>query len=516
MLNLTQGIRSEFPLDLIKQCQANANHIVRLSKGRNVADANSLTLLEQAEPQCTTFSDIFEVTDFSYDPKTQKGHIRADISLCQAHDHLEIDARILDLDTQTVVGQVPMVQAEHTSTLVIQEDFSLGNGVSTNLGVLAYGKWSDTGKAENELAILAEINHLDNGITYKHKRPKKEPNVEIIGNLESHATAPVEKGDDDHIVIALIRKPENTDDVDYICGFGRDKKGHPHLCVPGGGEFYFPNNETVASDAQHKNTAVCRLYRKEGGAVTIATSEAYKLDKINLQATDNVCTYDFVSWGIGYDDPAEWKKTEFEYRLELTIFTTYQGTWKRHFFFIDTRDPSKSITDEVKTLQIMYGCLAPDTKILMFKNDGSGDTQKQEVPISQIKIGDLVVGRDGSPIKVRNVWSGEESDPMIELWVSDLTEPVFMTKDHPVLVQDVSGNTLWKRAAQCSLNDKVLLADGQNHWSSIARLNTKESSGLVYNLELDVQDTGLKAMFSNGVLTGDQLVQNGDHGNGDC
>lgn len=120
-----------------------------------------------------TFSNIFEVTDFSYDPQTRGGHFQADISLCQATNHLEIDTNILDLDSKTVVAQVPMVQNSHSTQLVLQQDFTLENNVSDHFGVITYGKWGDETSTENELTIFREANNLDTGFNYEHIWRKK-------------------------------------------------------------------------------------------------------------------------------------------------------------------------------------------------------------------------------------------------------------------------------------------------------------------------------------------------------
>lgn len=62
---------------------------------------------------------------------------------------------------------------------------------------------------------------------------KKRSGGLISGQLDNYASKAVEQGDSNHIIIALIRSSENTKDVDYVCGYGRDEKNHPILCVLG-------------------------------------------------------------------------------------------------------------------------------------------------------------------------------------------------------------------------------------------------------------------------------------------
>lgn len=513
MLMLNQRGIKEYPEELIEKCKAAHNQIVRLpaKDGRLRSVPTAPTLLEQTQYKAGEFSDIFEITEFSYDPETRSGHLRADISLCETVNYMEITAEILDMDSKAVVAQVPMVQNTHATQLVMQNDFTVGSDVSEHLGILAYGKWGPDTVHESELVIFEEANHPKSEQEYIHIRPKKETEAVILGNLENFAPEPVGEGDDDHIVIALIRRPENTKDVDYICGYGRDSANRPTLCVPGQGRIILPTDETLNVE---KSTGTCKIYRKTGGAAIIAAvgdGEGYELDQIHILGSNNVVEYNFVSWNTGYKDKGGWEKTEFDYRLQLDLVTNLAGGGSDiHMIYVDSRPNCPNMTDLIKPLQIMFGCLAPDTRILVYEQNAQGELLKKEVPICRIKIGDKIVGKDGQAVKVSNIWSGEEADPMVEMWTEGVKEPLWMTRNHPVWVRDTQGKTGWKRAGQCVVGEEVLVAEGPDIWRKVDRVAEKESCGMVYNLELAPEEGCLRAMFCNGILTGDQRVQNGE------
>lgn len=134
---------------------------------------------------------------------------------------------------------------------------------------------------------------------------------------------------------------------------------------------------------------------------------------------------------------------------------------------------------------------------------------RKQVPICSIKIGDEIAGKDGQAVKVSNIWSGEEKNPMVDMWTEGVRDSLWMSRNHPVWVRDAQGNTGWKRAAQCMVGEQVLVVGNSESWCKVERVAEKESCGTVYNLELVPEEGCLRAMFCNGILTGDQRVQNG-------
>ncbi|MDE6846123.1 MAG: hypothetical protein K2J99_10195 [Lachnospiraceae bacterium] len=512
MLKIGEALQMEYPQDLISECRKNRNQICRKRTAGMMLKAagTAPTLLELENPEPYQFYDIFEVNDFSYSKEKQKGHLRAELSLLNSCKNLEIYAHILDLKNGQVIAQVPAKHGKNTNDLILDQEFTAKKEVAENMGVIAYGKWGNNFPEENELTVYKEVNTSYPGVRYMHKYPKKEKETVIFETLEGwHPLEFAEKGDDDHIIIALIRSPKNTNDVDYICGAGRDKRtGYPIVCVPGEGTFSFPAGEKPESSEECPNYAVCKLYRKSGGATVIASSDnpAYSTNAIAIIPSGNGYTYQFLAWGMGYSDPANWKKTEFDYRLELTLNTVKaDGTWKTREFYIDTRKRDSSITEEVLPLAIMYGCMAPETEITMA--DGS---RKQ---ICRMNIGDMVEGRNGEGMKVTNIWKGPEMDSMLYIQAEGLQEGIFLTKSHPVLTKEPDGTEKWKRAGTCKVGDKVWVkvSRGEEAYHAIIEITEKEPCEEVYNLDLQpVNGKTEGTMYCNGILTGDNRMQNSD------
>lgn len=503
-----ENVQMEYPQELILKCKQSRNQICRRKTApKAVKDGEmGITLLEMEDPVPGEFYDIFEVMDFSFSKETQIGHFKAGISLLESCCYMEIEAHILDLKNTKMIAQVPVTRVENTNKLVVEQGFTLEQDVVEieDMGVIAYGKWGNHLPEENELSIYKEANKQDSGVGYKHIYPKKEKEAVILGTLEDNVPKMGENGDSDHIVIALIRSPEETKDIDYICGMGRIE-GKPSLCVPGQGTFIFPVGETVMDSEEYPNEAVCRLYRRNGGAAVIAGNDvaAYEMSKIEIIPQGNVCTYQFLSWSTPYTDEAGWKKTEFDYRLELKLNTVNgDNQWYTREFFIDTRDRENSITDEVLPLQIMYGCVAPETEIAM----ADGSRKK----ICEIRIGDRVLSRDGKMMEVDNVWKGPEYEQMVEIFVEGMPIPLFATKSHPIRVQEADGTEKWKQAGKCAVMDKVLVLDGTREYRSVVKIKEKDPCEVVYNLDLRSLDGEYKEgmMYCNGILTGDNRVQN--------
>lgn len=336
MLKIHGVMDKEYPRELVSQCRRSTNQIVRNSKNPHLLYAAgttnaaglsdsadvSLTLLEVAQPEPYQFYDIFEVQNFTFSKEQRQGNFKAEISLLESYRYLEIYANILDLNNETVLAEIPVKKAENTNTLILEQDFMLTeapeDNLTENMAVIAYGKWGNSSPEENELAVEKEVNTQYPGVKYTHTYPKKEEEAVQLGTLEENFKPAGGVGDPDHIVIALIRRPEDTGEVDYLCGAGRDKSlgNHPILCVPGEGTIYFPSGETPMTDADHQNQANCKLYKKSGGASVIASTDnpEYSTNAIKITSSNinNSYTYQFMSWFQGYKESGGWEKKKFE------------------------------------------------------------------------------------------------------------------------------------------------------------------------------------------------------------
>lgn len=524
MIQINEKSAISYPKEIISECRENVNNITRKRRASRLLGADSVnpTLLEVERPQLYQFYDVFEIEEFTFSENSAAGHLKIQISLLNTFKDLKISAQILDLGSEKVIAEISPKTASDTNYLIVEEDFTVGADIEIKqLGVIAYGDWGNITPEDNQLSAFKKANSTDYDYIYRHVYPKKEKEAVILGELESRYAERGVTGDKDHIVIALIRRPDDVSDVDYICGFGRDEKtgNTPNLCVPGQGDLVFDKTEIPKEDEGHKNSAVCRLYRKGGGAAVVAATPDYECDQIiEIMPMEHGYHYEFVSWGKGYHDPAGWKKTEFDYKLEMKVYTVVkkeeqedeQEDWRIHELIVTSLKGLASFTEEVPSLQIMYGCMAPDTLIRM------ADGTEQEIRC--ITIGDRVMGRDNRQMRVVNVWRGPEMENMVEIHAEGMpSKGLFLTKAHPVWVKDENGTEGWKQAGQCTTKDMVLVKEGYRGGEEIYRrileIREKEPSSDVYNLDLEPYDgrqSGADSvnMFCGGILTGDNKVQN--------
>lgn len=506
-----------FPKETILMCRQRPNQICRKQKpGRLRALSYEPTILEVDAPQLFEIYDAFEIQDFTYSRETGTGHFLARLSLKETWHELGIKVQIVDLETEKVLAEVQEHAAKDCSCLVEEETFSIPaarRDGDVRLGMIAYGKWGDEDRKEHELAAFREANSKEADFEYNHGYPKKEKKTVILGKIEGmepKPEIPEGKGDEGHIVIALIRRPGDFKDVDYLCGYGRDPRhgSRPILCVPGKGDLIFSPDETPKEDAEHKNYGICKLYRKNGGVSVIAGTPAYCCDnRIEITPAGHGYHYSFVSWDTAYMDAASWRKTEFDYHLEMDVHTVSgpkdDPVWHKHHLVVSTLEGIASFTDEVQPLQIMYGCVAPWTLVRMA--DGS------EKEIRQVQIGDAVLGRNKEMLRVCNVWRGPEDGKLFVFTVDGEGErKLTLTKDHPVLVRDLAGNEEWKPAKSCRQGDFVLAWENDREvWKPIRKITEEAYGGEVFNLDVGTEGkTGCGAMFTEGILTGDYGTQN--------
>lgn len=509
-----------FPSEIVGKCRSHPNGVFRAGKQQGLLRGTSVepSILEVEKPKLFHVYDSFEIQDFTYEPSTGKVHFMVQMSMKESWHELGIRVQLLDLDKEEVLGNMIERRGEDSARLVLEDSYVIPAGRAdsvSHLGLIAYGNWGRQSLEENELDVFQEANE-NTQVRYTHTWPRKEDNTVILGEMENRYPDRGSKGDDKHIVIALIRRPEDMSDVDYLCGFGRDKthNNHPVLCVPGSGEIEFSEGEVPAWDEEHKNTAVCKLYRKNGGVVVAASTEDYAYsidntdDRIKITPISNGYQYQFISWYTGYDDPAGWTKTEFQYHLEMRLFanggTKEKPVWKKYDIIVSSMEEVKGATRKIYPLQIMYGCLASGTRILT-KDRG-------EVPIQDICRGEKIVGENGEIRTVYNIWKGPE-DRMMEFRVEGTQRNLKLTEDHPLLVRRVDGIKNWQPAGSCKAGESLLYAgESGDEWKKITEIRRYLNDGEVWNLELkDPEESDSEegyAMIANGFYVGDFRMQN--------
>lgn len=140
---------------------------------------------------------------------------------------------------------------------------------------------------------------------------------------------------------------------------------------------------------------------------------------------------------------------------------------------------------EIERIQIIWGCVAKDTMILMA--DG---TQKK---ISDIKIGEQV-STETEPSSVVNIYKGMESE-LVHLETEN-GHILRMTNSHPV--KTTRG---FVKASGLTAADTIITVEGK---SKVKYLYMEQYDSEVYNLELKPEGV----IICNGIIAGDFKMQN--------
>ncbi|MGM3174319.1 polymorphic toxin-type HINT domain-containing protein [Dickeya lacustris] len=157
-------------------------------------------------------------------------------------------------------------------------------------------------------------------------------------------------------------------------------------------------------------------------------------------------------------------------------------------------------TWRIKPMQIVYGCLGKDTRILM--QDGT------EKALGEIHVGEWVCGQGGQPLRVENVTTGHETQYLdITLDMPGCSSVTITTSyGHPFYT--TSGVKL---ARELTLTDRLMAyADKE---CLITAITAQQQPIEVFNLHLSTDDAaqmpeqGHGTMYANGVLVGDSVAQ---------
>jgi hypothetical protein len=154
-------------------------------------------------------------------------------------------------------------------------------------------------------------------------------------------------------------------------------------------------------------------------------------------------------------------------------------------------------TFPIKPMQIIYGCLGKDTKILM--HDGS--LQK----ISTITQGDWVRSQDDKGLRVEDVISGSEDEYCKITLLNKEKQTIETSSGHPFCTD--KGILL---AKELSLDCQLITPDG---FVKIKEICHKNKPLEVFNLHLSCDDSGKyltnenRTMYANNVLVGDSVMQ---------
>lgn len=504
-MNQAGKTTKEYPEYIISRCRQSINQFARI-KPRNAEGKRILRTaadtpaffqeLKEAEPG--KIYDSFEVEEFCMD---EKGQLSLDIQLSLRHSYerLKVSADIINHRTKEVVRVMEPKVVSDTYGLDYRAAVSLGEEMQPeDLSVIAYAAWGSKNTDIDELALLHDYGESPlEDVEYRHIYPKKEEgylvfpeSAKLSFDLEKDDGKDYEK-EPDHIVIALYRVPEKTDDLDYLCLFG-NKNSKPYIGVPGKGVFRMPQNGEIDTRKGKEPWARCMISPINGtggGKMLVASGGSYsplegKIKLTRVSATQ--LAYDMTdSWGVNYDEIGQWRTKYFDYYMEINCWLTIDGASLPWQGVITSRESIPAYR-HIKPLAIKYGCFAKGTMIRM----GDGSLRK----IEEVQIGDLVLSEAGSVKEIKNIWRGIET--RILRITTENGNTIAVTKDHPLFTEN--------EMLQAGGLTEGMMLKMERGMDRVKKVEYREEEEIaVYNLEIDGG-----TVYADGFAAGDFTLQN--------
>ena len=491
----------------------------------------TLTLFEEKVARSDVIYDIFDAAFLADCNLTEV--FAADYAVMlslTAPAEIELSAVIVDRDTGAVVCTLPGVETQGQHTVELADHIVLDPSLrGKNLSLIASADYLMQGRAGQSVHAVAPLRERAGGLRYTHERPvKKQPGArpEIFGSPELPWRPVVPRENDaDHVVVALARVPTDEKDVDYICGFGRDRTAHPYFAVPGSGLIAGPTNAKFLPDAPETGGHLV-LYprRAAGGGGVLAASSGRRTAWGGEKAAGIATFLERTKTGLKetqfHTDPGD-----FTFRrgnVQQDACYEALGAWQNHSLIFDRAPDIRQCYDYelrlwlayeladgavvpytvvitsflekpydadqvfrvVKPVVVCYGCLAEGVLVTM----ADGSRRKVE----QVRMGEWV--RAGDAIaQVENIWKGGEEGSLVSLcWAGG---SVLVTQDHPV-----STPSGFRRADALRPGDQVVTEHGQ---VVLTEASEMPFNGTVYNLDVKTH-----RFYANGLEVGDMGRQN--------
>lgn len=510
MSYLFQNQTGIYPEKIIQRSYSVPNGAVRLSTPLRRSssgiegEGKRLTLRETPEPELGAVYDDFDIKSFTIDNNSHNAKVQVNMSLTSVHENLAIFAKLVDLDSQEVLAEMPLRTASDTYQLDYQEEVVLpAQTAAENVTLIAYGAWGTKESDDVEIALVENYEAGAPQIYYDHIYPQKEssfitfPTGKTIADVAQDRTIPYDAAnsvrDEEHIVVALYRRPTDTRDLDYLCLFGQ-KPGttQPLLGGPGKGNFHAVSGSKFLYEGENEPVASCIISPiggTTGGSMVVASTRTYEAEKGAIKLTPGASSlqYDMTGpWGVAYQELGGWNVKKFDYQFQISYtLQTGAGTPRRWTSYICSN--KEYCLEKVKPIALKYGCFQKGTRIAMA--DGS------QRKIETIRIGDCVVVEGGTS-RIRNIWRG--MDKILTITLEDGVR-LGVTEDHPLRTPEG-----WVRAKEIR-KGMHLIAWGVE---KICCVQSVEAGGEdeVYNLETE-RDSGC-AIGANGIAAGDFFLQN--------
>ena len=498
----------EYPKELINRSKTLRNGVVRmgespLNRRRSLEDDGQCIFQEIPEPSLGVVYDSFYIQKFTIDKNLGKARVCARMSLRAEHERLSIFAKLVSQDEEKVLAILPLRTAGNTFELNYAEETVLpADDAKGDVTLIVYGAWGTRKEDDAEIAIVENYAEGAPSVRYEHIHPEQHKGNYITfpqGKTLAQAkqampyTAGECTADDEHIVVALYRKPTDTSDLDYLCLFGQKKGTNlPILGVPGKGSLLaFSGSRFLCSESDRPAASCCitPVGGTGGGRMLVASSASYKAEEgaIKLNVNESRLEYDMTGpWGVVYNELGSWqtKYFDYEFKIEYTL-QTGSGTPRRHISYICSN--RESCLKKVAPIALKYGCFRKGTEIAMAGGMGR--------KIEDIRIGDFVWSED-SILLITNIWSGK--DTVLDICLED-GNVLGVTGDHPLLTLDG-----WVKAKD--VREGMSLIKAQDGRSSGVLFVKDGGEDIVYNLETEKRSGAV--LSANGIAAGDFAVQN--------
>lgn len=295
------------------------------------------------------------------------------------------------------------------------------------------------------------------------------------------------------IKICLTR---DDGDCDYRTGYDQDGT----VKVPIKGNITYFGNIDLSNGKPVNASNTIYLIRTRAGGDPITPYGGYNI----FNSTATRISGSNITWDL---DWLKFNRVDFESgEMVYYVFKITLDVEGRSIAAFITNAPKESDPDrrllntvQIKPMQIIYGCLAEDTLILM--QDGT------EKPINALTADEFVICGNNHPRRIENITTGREQH-YIDITARDQAAREYRIKaslGHPFVTANgiclarelTSGMRLKTRHGECE----------------ITALSLQPGELTVYNLQLSadspLQKTqcALSTFYANGVLVGDALVQ---------
>ncbi|MDD2972557.1 MAG: Hint domain-containing homing endonuclease [Lachnospiraceae bacterium] len=301
---------------------------------------------------------------------------------------------------------------------------------------------------------------------------------------------PMSKHNRNDVVVTYNRNPMHGEIVDYNYTAGSiDGKDELVLDV---------SFETTLKDVNFMGVSDKNFFLRADFA-NIGSAQYKKTDQFvynNCFSKDGdkvIFKLNPIAWGI----PIEFGKLDYLSRMHITgcIPFIVRGIKNTNFYgevqiMLHETAPVKGEDCRTYPIELLWGCLAAGTQITM----ADGVTKN----ISDVIIGDMVLGKDGKADKVINTWTGTEEKELVCIEMEN-GKRLRCTEGHPIAT-----DRGYVKARE--LNGSYKLIDENGEYIQICGMYPVVEKK-VYNLDIETDEEG-GAFFAEGILVGDNAMQN--------